>query len=154
MSDHGARALVLAALALVGGGALLWGIAGRPDGLERLAAAAATAPAGAQLVVDDHVERDWETLHVFAPSTPPHLVEEAVGSRVREVRGLLHEEVLLLVLTRDRGSIVASGLVSRAPVDWLPLTGDQPYGRDDAIFNVVATEQGTALHRAQLPSQR
>jgi hypothetical protein len=144
MSDHGARALVIAALALVVGGALLWWLAGRPGGVEQLALAAATTPAGGQLVVDDHVEQDWETLHVFAPYTPPHLIEAAIGRRVGEARGLVRDEVMLLVLTRDSGEVVASGLVSRAPVDWLPLVDDQPYGRN-AVFDVIATEDGSVL---------
>ena len=91
MSDHGARALVLAALALVVGGVLLWWLAGRTGGEQ------------------------------------------------------------LLVLTAAQREVVASGLVARAPVDWLPLVGEQPYEPQDATFDVVATPHGAALHPRRGP---
>jgi hypothetical protein len=144
MSDHGARALVLAALALVGGGLLLWWRAGADSGLEDLAAAVAAARPGDRIVVAEVVDRPWDELHVFAPYTPPQDVEAAVGERVGAVRGLVADGVLLLVLT-DRDGAVASELVARRPVDWLPLADGSPYGRDEAVLAIVAGQDGPEL---------
>lgn len=152
MSDHGARSLLLAALALLAGGGLLWWLAGRPTGVEELAAAVAAAPAGEVVRVDDLVDHAWEELHVFPPYTPPHQVETAVGQRVGAVRGLVRDEVVLVVLTDLRGRVVAAGLVPRSPVDWLPVAGGGPYRPADAVF-VVAPADGARELRPQQPEE-
>jgi hypothetical protein len=152
MSDHGARALILAALALIAGGALLWWLAGRPSGVERIAEAVATAAPGDVIRIDDVVDHDWEELHVFAPYTAPHLVEAAVGRRVGEVRGLVRDGVMLLVLTDGAGRVRASGLVARAPVDWLPAASERPYPREGAVFRVVPGVERPELQPAAAAS--
>jgi hypothetical protein len=146
MSDHGARALIAAAIALVVVGSVLWWLAGRPSGVEDLAAAVAALPEGEQVRIDVLVDHEWRELHVFAPYTPPHIVEAAVGRRVGAVRGLVSDGVMLLVFTDGEGGVTASGLVSRAPVDWLPAARDRPYPRDEALFRVTPGEEHRELH--------
>jgi hypothetical protein len=146
MSDHGARALIAAAIALVAVGSVLWWLAGRPSGVEDLAVAVAALPEGEQVRIRDLVEHDWRELHVFAPYTAPHIVEAAVGRRVGAVRGLVSDGVMLLVFTDSGGRVTSSGLVSRAPVDWLPAARDRPYRADEAVFRVTVGEERRELH--------